>query len=243
MTKHKVVIRNAVILMICLLSVNAAAFKGEGKRSGDSLPKPGLALRNDNLSLGELVQTALGRSPDQVRLEAMNERSSALFKRAGNLLGSQPTLNITGRSDQWQSDEGVREYQLGIGLPMRHFGERQAGRELAERTAEWVSAEWNDIRLQMSGTIRELIWDYALAENAVESATSALKMAKKTESDMTRRVKLGELSRSDLLLAQQQTLLREEKLSAALAEREHTLMRYEVIAGSQRMPGRWRERF
>ena len=171
----------------------------------------------------------------------MNERSSALFKRAGNLLGSQPTLNITGRSDQWQSDEGVREYQLGIGLPMRHFGERQAGRELAERTAEWVSAEWNDIRLQMSGTVRELIWDYALAENAVESATSALKMAKKTESDMVRRVKLGELSRSDLLLAQQQTLQREEELSAAEAEHHLALIRYEVITGTRDLPRKWRE--
>lgn len=100
MTKHKKVFRTSVILISCVLSVNAAAFKDEGCRScaSDSLPKPGLALRNDNLSLSELVQTALGRSPDQVRLEAMNECSRALFKRADNLLGSQPTLNITGRS-------------------------------------------------------------------------------------------------------------------------------------------------
>ena len=243
MTKHKVVIRNAVILMSCLLSVNAAAFEGEGCRScgSESLPKPGQALRNENLSLGELVQTALGRSPDQVRLEAMNERSSALFKRADNLLSALPTLNITGRSDQWQSDEGVREYQLGIGLPMWRSGERKAGRELAETTAEWVSAEWNDIRLQMSGAVRELIWDYALAENAVESATSALEMAKKTESDMVRRVKLGELSRSDLLLAQQQTLQREEELSAAEAEHHHALIRYEVVTGTRDLPRKWRE--
>ena len=241
MIKHKEVFRNAVILMSCFLSVNAAAFKGEGKHSGDSLPKPGLALRNDNLSLSELVQTALGRSPDQVRLQAMNERSRALFERADNLLGSQPTLNLSGRSDQWQSDEGVREYQLGVGLPLRHLGERNAGRELAEKTAEWVSAEWNDIRLLMSGTVRELIWDYALAENAIESATSALEMAQKTESDMVRRVKLGELSRSDLLLAQQQTLQREEELSAAEAEHYHALMRYEVVTGTRDLPRKWRE--
>ena len=93
----------------------------------------------------------------------------------------------------------------------------------------------------MAGTVRELIWDYALAENSVESASSALEMAQRTESDMQRRVKLGELSRSDLLLAQQQTLLREEELSAAKAELNHALARYEVIAGSRRMPGQWRE--
>jgi outer membrane protein TolC len=172
----------------------------------------------------------------------MNERSRALYKRAKNLLGSQPSLNASSRTDQWQSNEGLREYQLGVDLPLWRLGERRAGRDLAEKSAEWVSAEWNDIRLQMSGTVRELIWDYALAENAVDSAASALEMAQKTESDMTRRVKLGELSRRDLLLAKQQTLQREEDLSAALAEREHALMRYEVIAGSKRMPGKWREK-
>jgi outer membrane protein TolC len=239
---QKIYIFNTVLLLSCLLALDASAFQCEEDNTCDPLPKLGLEFRDKNLSLNEITQNALQRSPDQVRLEAMNERSRALYKRAKNLLGSQPSLNASSRTDQWQSNEGLREYQLGVDLPLWRLGERRAGRDLAEKSAEWVSAEWNDIRLQMSGTVRELIWDYALAENAVDSAASALEMAQKTESDMTRRVKLGELSRRDLLLAKQQTLQREEDLSAALAEREHALMRYEVIAGSKRMPGKWREK-
>ncbi len=238
---YKVPIIYPSLLMMLSLMTDAAAFQCMENSACDPLPRLGQEFRDKSLSLNELTQTSLQRSPDQVRLEAMNESSRALFKRASNLLGSLPTLNVSGRSDQWQSDEGLSEYQLGIDLPLWRLGERSAGRDLAEKSAEWVSAEWNDIRLQMSGTVREMIWDYALAENAVDSAAGALKMAQKTESDMARRVKLGELSRSDQLLAQQQSLLREEESSAALAEREHTLMRYEIIAGSQRMPGKWRE--
>ena len=241
MVFHTAALRHSVLLISCLLVTEIYAEQCGNDSSCDPLPRLGLEYRDTTLTLNELTQIALQRSPDQVRLEAMNERSRALFKRAGNLLASQPALNLTGRSDQWQSDDGLTEYQLGIDLPMWHMGERHAGRDLAERSAEWVSAEWNNIRLLMSGTVREMIWDYALAENAVESAASALEMAQKTESDMARRVKLGELSRSDLLLAQQQTLQREEEYSAALAERQHALMRYEVIAGDRRMPGKWRE--
>lgn len=241
MTSYRLKIFTPVLLITYVLITNAQALQCEEGSACDPLPELGTEYRDKGLILTEVTQIALQRSPDQVRLEAMNESSRALFRRARNLLGSQPTLNVSGRSDQWQSDEGVREYQLGVDLPMWRIGERSAGRDLAEKSAEWVSAEWNNIRLQMAGTVREMIWDYALAENSVESASSALEMAQKTESDMERRVKLGELSRSDLLLAQQQTLLREEELSAAKAELYHALTRYEVIAGSRRMPGKWRE--
>ncbi|MDX2476585.1 MAG: TolC family protein [Gammaproteobacteria bacterium] len=241
MTSYRLKIFTPVLLITYVLITNAQALQCEEGSACDPLPELGTEYRDKDLTLTEVTQIALQRSPDQVRLEAMNETSRALFRRARNLLGSQPTLNVSGRSDQWQSDEGVREYQLGVDLPMWRIGERSAGRDLAEKSAEWVSAEWNNIRLQMAGTVREMIWDYALAENSVESTSSALEMAQKTESDMERRVKLGELSRSDLLLAQQQTLLREEELSAAKAEHYHALTRYEVIAGSRRMPGQWRE--
>lgn len=241
MTRFRGTIIHPAMLMTWLFIANAAALQSESSHVDDPLPKLGQAVRDENLSLSEITQIALQHSPERTRLEAMNERSRALFKRAENLLGSQPSLNLAGRSDQWQSDEGVREYQLGVDLPMWRLGERRAGRELAETTAEWVSAEWNDIRLEMSGTLRELIWDYAQAENALDSAASALEMARKTESDMARRAKLGELSRSDLLLAQQQTLQREQESISAIAEQEHVLMRYETITGTRRLPYQWRE--
>lgn len=87
----------SVLLIAYVFMTNAQALQCEKDSTCDPLPKLGAEYRDKDLTLSEVTQIALQRSPDQVRLEAMNERSRALFSRAKNLLGSQPTLNVTGR--------------------------------------------------------------------------------------------------------------------------------------------------
>jgi cobalt-zinc-cadmium efflux system outer membrane protein len=156
--------------------------------------------------LGDALEQALARQPEAQALHARQDEQAALRSAAGGWLADAPALAVGYRSDQWTDDQGQREWEAELALPLWLPGERGARTALATAEGEVVAARLAALRLELAGTLRDALWDHAAARAALDLADQRLATAEQLEADVARRVAVGELARADLLLAQQETL-------------------------------------
>jgi outer membrane protein TolC len=166
-------------------------------------------------SLAEAVSAALAHQPGTALAEAQRNLGLALQARADHPLAGDPAFNLKYQTDAIGSDNGYREWEGGVDLPLRWPGQQSSERREADRTLTVAEAMVMARRLEVAGKVREHLWQLALARSERQEAQLAYDSAKALERDIARRVDAGELPRSDLLLAQQETLARDDALRQA----------------------------
>lgn len=112
------------------------------------------------------------------------------------------SLELLHTTDRVNSNEGQREWEAGLAIPLWLPGERSQSRALAEAEAEGVDRRVALARLQLAGSLREAWWPLAQARLSAQLAAEHLSNAQQLAADVERRLKAGELARSDLLQAQ-----------------------------------------
>ena len=167
------------------------------------------------VSLADAVSAAFARHPEASLAEARRELGQALGTRANQPLAGDPVFNLKYQTDALGSDNGYREWEGGVALPLWWPGQRSTRHREAERTLASADALARAKKLEVAGEVRERLWGLALARSAQKEAQLAYDSAKELERDINRRVEAGELPRSDLLLAKKETLGREDDLRQA----------------------------
>lgn len=187
-------------------------------------------------SLADVLEKAWLRLPAaqsqatrEIALKANQAAASSLFP-------SPPALGLAHRSDRLNRNTGLREYEVDISLPLWLPGERAARKQLANSDTDRFTSEQRALRLQLAGELREAIWQVRLAETAQELARNRIASARQTESDVARRVKAGELARTDSLLAQGETMAAQSALAEAAGALTAALQAYTRIVGDDAIP-------
>lgn len=166
-------------------------------------------------SLVKMVAAAAARNPGMELADAERGIAGALQRKADQPFAGDPIANVKYQTDSVGSDNGYREWEGGIELPLWLPGQSDSYAREAERTVA-VSDSINDARrLEIAGKVRERLWAVAIARSEAEQAQSALEVAKSLLQDIQRRVEAGELPRSDSLLAEKELLQREEAMQLA----------------------------
>lgn len=184
----------------------------------------------------DLLDKAWLRLPQAQSQPAREAELSANRAAASSLFPSPPALDLAHRTDRFNDNAGAREYEVAIALPLWLPGEKSAQMRLAASETERYGAERAALRLQLAGELREAIWQLKLADNARALAAGRLESARQTEADVGRRVKAGDLARSDLLLAQGETLASQAALAGAERELAAARQAYRRIVGDDRLP-------
>ena len=184
----------------------------------------------------DLLDKAWLRLPQAQSQAAREAELSASRAAASSLFPSPPALELAHRTDRFNGNTGAREYEAAVSLPLWLPGEKSAKQRLADSEAERYGAEQAALRLQLAGELREAIWQLKLAENARTLAAGRLAAARQTEADVARRVKAGDLARSDLLLAQGETLAAQAALADAERELAAARQAYRRIVGDDALP-------
>lgn len=165
--------------------------------------------------LAAAVEAAYQRHPDLGLVEAERGVGDALRGRASQPLSADPAINVKYQSDALGSGDGYREWEGGVELPLWWPGQRATQMREAEQTLNSADAMREATRLVVAGEVRERLWRLALARSARDEARLALAAASELERDVARRVEAGELPRTDLLLAQKETMARDDALQQA----------------------------
>jgi outer membrane protein TolC len=192
--------------------------------------------RDNTLTLAAVVDQALQRNPDRQTLQARLAELAAQRQVGGAWLSGAPAVGLRHQNDSIGSSDGLREWELSLDLPLWWPGQSQAMSEVGDRLAASVETWQAALHLTVAGKARELAWETALQENLVTLAEEEWDTALALEKDVRRRVEVGELARTDLLLAQDETLRKQAEYLDAEQRLRRAVDNYRLFTGLDKLP-------
>jgi outer membrane protein TolC len=176
-------------------------------------PEP--SLTGERVPLRVALEAAWQRAVVAREVEGQLRRTDAERLASQSLWAAPPSLSLSHRDDRLQGNDGRRETELGVALPLWLPGQRDAHRRVtAAASAQAASAE-QAARLQLAGELREQAWAWAGLAAEVAQAEGQVQSLQRLADDVGRRVRAGELARADALAAQAERLAAETALSDA----------------------------
>jgi cobalt-zinc-cadmium efflux system outer membrane protein len=193
------------------------------------------------LTLAGVVEQTWQRNPGLQVFQARLEQADALRTQADSVFAADPAFSLRHNNSGLGSRNGLSEWEWGLEMPIWLPGQRTARRRVAEQDRQGVAASEQALRLAIAGTVREALWQIALLRNRATLAHREWQTARQLEQDVARRVRLGDLPESDLVLAQQETLTRQDDYRSAAADLRQQFDRYRSLTGLDSIPADYKE--
>ena len=196
---------------------------------------------DSTLSLSQVIDLTLEKYPDHLLTTALNQEANALQQRGNSWLAGAPNIAMRYQDDLPGDNIGSREIEAELELPLWNWGQRSAGQAVAEQAHNVVTKQSSVIKLEVAGLVRNALWNINLETLRYEQAKSNLTVSEKLLSKINRRVELGDLPRSDSLLAQSEQLQKRSLLVQAEAEMMHARKSYISLTQMTNMPAHYVE--
>ena len=187
-------------------------------------------------TLKQAFESAWLRAPAARTLEARQDETAAARESAGSWLASHPTLGVSHRADQGGSVRDERELEVSLSSSFWRPGQKSARQALAASSSAEVAAHLGATRLAVAGLVRTRVWEAAAAEVNLEEKQDHLKHLEGLADEVARRVKAGDLARSDGLLAMQEVLAVRIAVLNAHTGASEALVRYRAVTGLSSLP-------
>lgn len=174
--------------------------------SAQGLARPGAAepaaeLSATSPSLAVAVEAAWRLGAGSRSLASRQAELDARQQAARSWLSGPPSLNLSQRTDRLTTNQGLREYEAGVSMPLWSPGTRAATSAQVDAERAALSTEPQAGQLKLAGELRELAASAALARLEQGLAQRKEQEATALLQDTQRRVKSGESPRIDALQA------------------------------------------
>ncbi len=191
---------------------------------------------NPKLQLREVLQQTLARNPKLFTLQSRNAWVNAKKTMAESLLPTSPAINVMHLNDGLASNRGEREWQAELELPLWMQNQRTMRTKVADASLAYATLIRENLKLQLAGELREILWLIAYNENNHALAINKLALAKNLQRDVERRYQAGEMALTDVMVVEQDSLRFEKEKLRAEAELKHASHRYFLLTGLREMP-------
>jgi len=220
-----------VVLWSCLVGLSIA--RSEEEHIVDHVD---LIALDAQLSLSDLVNQTLEKYPDYALIAAMHQETDALQERGSSWISGAPQIQAYYKDDFAGSDLGAYEFDGTLQVPVWNWGQRDAGLQLAEQAGQSAEHQVKSIKLKVAGLVREALWSLKLEDLRHELTKKEFSLAEQLMKTVQRRVELGDLPRSDFLLAQSESLQKKVELIHQEAAVMHARKRYYFLTQTHKMP-------
>lgn len=149
-------------------------------------------------TLNEAFSAAWQRQPEAQSLQARQEADTAQREAATSWAAAAPELELATKTDRVDRNQGAREYEAAVAVPLWLPGERQRSAALADAQSRVTSARLLAAQLQTAAAVRQAYWAWQQALIERSLASERLTNARTFAADVARRVKAGDLARADL---------------------------------------------
>ncbi|WP_438971654.1 TolC family protein [Methylophaga sp.] len=194
------------------------------------------ATYSEQLSLESLAEKVYQRLPGKMgegKYEQLKQANDAV----SHALFAEPmTGNLSHFNDAIGSSDGFQEWEGGVDMPLWLPGQKQKQQALSDKIAAELPAYQQQLKLQASGEVRQLLWQIKLAEAQLQQARIAWQTAKKLEKDVDNRVAAGDLAKTERLLARSNTLEAHSSMANAQSNLQQKLKTYSLITGETQLP-------
>ncbi|KQO25886.1 transporter [Acidovorax sp. Leaf76] len=172
------------------------------------------------LTLKSLFERAWERQPEAQSAALRRESAQAARSGASSLLAEPAALELSRKSDRPGSNQGSREYEVGVALPLWLHGERARKAALGDAEIKAVESRRLAAQLQLAATVREAWWTLQRAQAELGLAQDRLQNAQRLAADVARRFQAGDMSRADQAQADSAVAQAEAAVAEATGARD-----------------------
>ena len=176
--------------------------------------------RTGPLTLQALFEQAWQRQPDAQSAALRREAAQATRSAATAWTAEPVALELSTKTDRPGSNQGSREAEVGLALPLWLPGERARKAALADAELQALDSRQRASQLQLAATVREAWWAAQRAQADWALAQDRLLNAQRLAADVARRVRAGDLSRADQAQADGAVAQAEAALAEAQGARD-----------------------
>jgi cobalt-zinc-cadmium efflux system outer membrane protein len=192
-------------------------------------------------TLQAAVQAAWERSPQGRTLEARRGEVEVAQEAAATWIAGAPSIGLSQRNGNGGDRGGARETDVSLSAPLWLPAHKASRQGLANRSVIDLEAQITQARLALAGEVREQVWAVAMAEEALVAAQDHQHHLEALAQEVLQRVRAGDLSRADSLLAQQEVLAAHAQVAQARSRLAQATSRYRVLTGQADIPASTRE--
>ena len=182
--------------------------------------------------LKQLFDAAWARQPEAIALQARRDAVQAQRRAASLWTPEPPALEASHKTDRLTRNDGARELEVGVAVPLWLPGERRGSGALADAETAAIESRAEAARLRLAATVREAWWNWQRAGIDVEMARAQLDSARRIATDVARRAKAGELARADQHQADGAVAAAEAGLAQAQAAATVALQQAKALGGA-----------
>lgn len=194
------------------------------------------------LTLSQLIDHTLTNYPDRFLNPALQQEADALEQRGNSWIAGASSVSVQYLDDAVADNIGYKQITAQLDVPLWNWNQRSAGQRVAEQAQLSADKQSAALKLRVSGLVRAALWDLTLEQIRYQQDKQILEIAEKLLDKIRQRVELGDLPRSDYLLAKSDYLQKKSMLAQAEAKVMHARKSYASLTGITRMPEKFRER-
>ena len=149
------------------------------------------------LSLRQVYEAAWARQPEALALQARRDAVRAQQSAAKAWTPEPAALELSNKTDRLGNNQGAREVEVGIAVPLWLPGERGRSAALADAEGAAIESRATAAQLRVAATVRDAWWQWQRARIEVGTARDQLDNTRLIAADVARRAKAGDLARAD----------------------------------------------
>jgi cobalt-zinc-cadmium efflux system outer membrane protein len=184
------------------------------------------------LTLKALFDRAWERQPEAQSATLRRESAQAARSGAASWTAEPVALELQAKTDRPGSNQGSREVEVGVALPLWLPGERARKAALGDAEIKAVESRRLAAQLQLAASVREAWWTLQRAQVEMGLAQDRLQNAQRLAADVARRFQAGDMSRADQIQANGAVAQAEAAVAEATGARDVAQAGLAVWGGS-----------
>jgi outer membrane protein, heavy metal efflux system len=148
-------------------------------------------------SLKDAVESAWAKHPLAQSRAARLDQNAAKRELASSWLADSPRISLSQKTDRLNQNNGAREYEADISAAIQMPALRDARTTLAERETAVYEASFAAEKWRLAGEVREAYWQARFAAGELVLAERKVSNARSLSADVARRLKAGDVARTD----------------------------------------------
>ncbi|MFN0184109.1 MAG: TolC family protein [Aquabacterium sp.] len=184
------------------------------------------------LNLRQAFDAAWSRQPEAMALQARRDAARAQLSAAKAWTPEPPALELSNKTDRLGNNQGAREVEVGIVVPLWLPGERGRSAALADAEGAAIESRAHAARLRVAAAVRDAWWQWQRARIEDGTARDQLENTRLIAADVARRAKAGDLARADQHQADGVVASAEATMAQAVAGLAAARLHLRALAGA-----------
>ena len=202
----------------------------------ESVAAPKSSSNIQKTTLATAVEAAWSRAVASAEAAGISRQAAAEKQASSALWAAPPSVELSHRNDRLQSNNGARETEVALAVPLWLPGQKSAKQQAADSLSSLSQLSEAEGKLRVAEVVRELHWQIAELQASQSLSKQQTSTFAAIASDVDKRVKAGDLARADALAAKGELLSAQAAQSQAETQLEAAKRQWTALTGLAQTP-------